>query len=131
MCFVGADAFKVKISPLNKQEHVRIHVPPPLDRKDGSFLARYRLYGTVLGGLKVEVLHQGVAVAKSPYTIHGLCCFIHNNNNEPRVIDSRLNLLDILKCTFGLIAWATRVGFRSTKFHRELHKRTAFTSLEL
>lgn len=83
MCFVGADTFKVKISPLNKQEYVRIHVPPPLDRKDGSFLARYRLYGTVLGGLKVEVLHRGVAVAKSPYTIHGLCCFIHNvQNNE-------------------------------------------------
>ncbi|XP_070828061.1 protein O-glucosyltransferase 3 [Chaetodon trifascialis] len=67
----GMDTFKVKISPLDKKEHIRIHVPPPLDRRDGSFLVRYRLYGTVLRGLKVEVLHQDAAVAKSPYTIQG------------------------------------------------------------
>uniref|UniRef100_A0A8D0ATX4 Protein O-glucosyltransferase 3 n=1 Tax=Sander lucioperca TaxID=283035 RepID=A0A8D0ATX4_SANLU len=67
----GKDTFKVKISPLDKQEHIRIHVPPPLDRGDGSFLVRYRLYGTVLKGLEVEVLHQDAAVAKSPYVIQG------------------------------------------------------------
>lgn len=75
--FVGADTFKVKISPLNKKEHIRIHVPPPLDRQDGSFLARYRLYGTVQEGLRVEVHHQGVHVAESPYSLHGLLSFIH------------------------------------------------------
>lgn len=71
---VGRDTFKVKISPLDLKEHIRIHVPPPLDRQDGSFLVRYRLYGTVLTGLKFEVLHQDSAVAKSPYTVQGLCC---------------------------------------------------------
>ncbi|XP_054476209.1 protein O-glucosyltransferase 3 [Anoplopoma fimbria] len=67
----GKDTFKVKISPLDMKEHLRIHVPPPLDRGDGSFLVRYRLYSTVLKGLMVEVLHQDAAVAKSPYTIPG------------------------------------------------------------
>nr|XP_020501153.1 protein O-glucosyltransferase 3 [Labrus bergylta] len=67
----GKDTFKVKISPLDKKEHIRIHVPPPLDRGDGSFLLRYRLYGTVLKGLQIEVLHQDAAVAKSPYTLQG------------------------------------------------------------
>lgn len=70
----GKDTFKVKISPLDKKEHIRIHVGPPLDRQDGTFLVRYRLYGSVLRGLKVEVLHRDAAVAKSPYSITGLCC---------------------------------------------------------
>ncbi|XP_037623610.1 protein O-glucosyltransferase 3 isoform X1 [Sebastes umbrosus] len=67
----GQDTFKVRISPLDKMEHIRIHVPPPLDRGDGSFIIRYRLYGSVVKGLKVEVLHQEASVAKSPYTIQG------------------------------------------------------------
>ncbi|XP_041650707.1 protein O-glucosyltransferase 3 [Cheilinus undulatus] len=67
----GKETFKVKISPLNKKEHIRIHVPPPLDRGDGSFVVRYRLYGTVLNGLQIEVLHQDAAVAKSPYDLQG------------------------------------------------------------
>ncbi|XP_072242720.1 protein O-glucosyltransferase 3 [Leuresthes tenuis] len=67
----GKDTFKVKIGPLDKTEHLRIHVPPPLDRGDGSFLMRYRLYGSALKGLKVEVLHRDAAVATSPYTIQG------------------------------------------------------------
>ncbi|XP_037307585.1 protein O-glucosyltransferase 3 [Pungitius pungitius] len=67
----GKDTFQVKISPLDPKEHIRIHVPPPLDRGDGSFLVRYRLYGTVLKGLRLEVLHQDAAVAKSPYSIRG------------------------------------------------------------
>lgn len=69
---LGKDTFKVKISSLDKREHIRIHVPPPLDRQDGTFLVRYRLYGTVQKGLKVEVHHQDAAVAKSPYSIQGL-----------------------------------------------------------
>lgn len=67
----GNDTFKVKISSLSQREHVRIHVPQPLDRGDGSFLMRYRLYGSVLNGLKIEVLHRDVAIAKSPYTLQG------------------------------------------------------------
>lgn len=79
MCCAGRDAFKVKISPLDSKEHIRIHVSPPLDRQDGSFLVRYRLYGTVLRGLKVEVLHQDAAVAKSPYTVQGWCCVMQTS----------------------------------------------------
>lgn len=67
----GKDTFKVKISALDKNEHIRIHVSLPLDRGDGAFLVRYRLYGTASKGLKVEVLHQDAHVAKSPYTIQG------------------------------------------------------------
>ncbi|KAM3870231.1 protein O-glucosyltransferase 3 [Diretmus argenteus] len=67
----GKDSFKVKITSLMQKEHLRIHVPPPLDRGDGSFLVRYRLYGSTLKGLKVQVLHQDAAVAKSPYTLQG------------------------------------------------------------
>ncbi|XP_029991520.1 protein O-glucosyltransferase 3 [Sphaeramia orbicularis] len=67
----GKETFKVKISALDKKEHIRIHVPPPLDRGDGSFLVRYRLYGTASRGLQVLVLHQDTPVAKSPYTIQG------------------------------------------------------------
>lgn len=69
---IGKDTFKVRISSLDKREHIRIHVPPPLDRQDGTFLVRYRLYGTAQEGLKVEVHHWDAAVAKSPYTIQGL-----------------------------------------------------------
>lgn len=92
MCFPGADAFKVKISPLNKQEHIRIHVPPPLDRNDGSFLVRYRLYGTVQGGLKVEVLHRSAAVAESPYTIDGLWPFARNMPHWIIILNTPPNL---------------------------------------
>ncbi|MEQ2265543.1 Protein O-glucosyltransferase 3 [Xenotaenia resolanae] len=71
ICSLGKETFKVKISPLNKEEYIRVHVPPPLDRGDGSFLMRYRLYGSAATGLKVEILHRDVAVAKSPYIIQG------------------------------------------------------------
>nr|XP_057942703.1 protein O-glucosyltransferase 3 [Doryrhamphus excisus]XP_057942704.1 protein O-glucosyltransferase 3 [Doryrhamphus excisus]XP_057942705.1 protein O-glucosyltransferase 3 [Doryrhamphus excisus] len=67
----GKDAFQVRISSLQKKEHIRIHVPPPLDRGDGSFLVRYRLYNTAHTGLKVDVFHRDAAVAKSPYIIPG------------------------------------------------------------
>ncbi|XP_068459315.1 protein O-glucosyltransferase 3 [Clinocottus analis] len=80
----GKDTFQVKISPLDRQEHFRIHVPPPLDRGDGSFVVRYRLYGTVLNGLKVEVLHQEAAVAESPYTIPGPIYHEYCDCPEPR-----------------------------------------------
>ncbi|TRY93109.1 hypothetical protein DNTS_007753 [Danionella cerebrum] len=64
------DSFKVKISSLEK-EYLRIHVPAPLDRGDGSLLVRYRLYGSSLKGLKVEVFYKDKPVAKSPYALKG------------------------------------------------------------
>lgn len=67
----GKDTFKVKISPLDPKERVRIHVPPALDRGDGSFLVRYRLYGTALTGLHIQVLYRDALVAKSPYLLPG------------------------------------------------------------
>ncbi|XP_072291622.1 protein O-glucosyltransferase 3 [Eucyclogobius newberryi] len=67
----GKDAFNVKISSLDQKEYIRIHVAQPLDRGDGSFLVRYRLYGTASKGLKVQVLHRDAPVAKSPYTLQG------------------------------------------------------------
>lgn len=67
----GKDTFKVKITSLDHKEYIRIHVAQPLDRGDGSFLVRYRLYGTASTGLKVEVLHRDQPVAKSPYSIQG------------------------------------------------------------
>ncbi|XP_077372440.1 protein O-glucosyltransferase 3 isoform X1 [Festucalex cinctus] len=67
----GKDTFKVRITSLAKKEHVRIQVPPPLDRGDGSFMVRYRLYNTAPTGLKVEIFHHEAAVAKSPYIIPG------------------------------------------------------------
>ncbi|CAL8324106.1 unnamed protein product [Gadus morhua 'NCC'] len=67
----GKDTFTVKISPLHPKDHVRIHVPPPLDRDDGTFLVRYRLYGTSVKGLSIQVLHRSAPVAKSPYLLQG------------------------------------------------------------
>ncbi|KAM8860637.1 protein O-glucosyltransferase 3 isoform 3-T3 [Synchiropus picturatus] len=66
----GKDSFRVKITSM-EQQHVRIHVPAPLDRGDGSFLVRYRLYGSARAGLRVEVLHQDSPVAGSPYILAG------------------------------------------------------------
>uniref|UniRef100_A0A3Q4G1K4 Protein O-glucosyltransferase 3 n=1 Tax=Neolamprologus brichardi TaxID=32507 RepID=A0A3Q4G1K4_NEOBR len=67
----GKDTFKVKIGSLDTNEYLRIHVPPPLDRGDGSFLLRYRLYSTAHKGLKIQVSYKDAAVANSPYTIQG------------------------------------------------------------
>lgn len=66
----AADSFRVKIWSLEK-EFVRVHVPAPLDRGDGSLLVRYRLYGSSSKGLKIEVLYQDKPVADSPYTLQG------------------------------------------------------------
>uniref|UniRef100_A0A8B9J850 Protein O-glucosyltransferase 3 n=1 Tax=Astyanax mexicanus TaxID=7994 RepID=A0A8B9J850_ASTMX len=67
----GKDSFRVKITSLSQKEHVRIHVPPPLDRGDGSFLVRFRMYSSSLSGLKVEVFYKDKPVAQSPYSIKG------------------------------------------------------------
>lgn len=41
-----------------------------LDRKDGSFLVRYRMYATYQD-LHIHVLHKNKHVAKSPYILKG------------------------------------------------------------
>lgn len=64
------DSFRVKVWSL-ENEFVRVHVPAPLDRGDGSLLVRYRLYGSSSKGLKIEVLYRDEPVAHSPYTLKG------------------------------------------------------------
>uniref|UniRef100_A0A3Q1EVR8 Protein O-glucosyltransferase 3 n=1 Tax=Acanthochromis polyacanthus TaxID=80966 RepID=A0A3Q1EVR8_9TELE len=90
----GKDTFKVKIRAADNSEHVRIHVPPPLDRGDGSFLMRYRLYGSATNGLKVEILHGDAAVAQSPYIIPGPVYHEYCDCPEP---DASV-WLNVMKC---------------------------------
>ncbi|XP_063527473.1 protein O-glucosyltransferase 3 isoform X2 [Pongo pygmaeus] len=67
----GQTPFKVVVKSLSPKELVRIHVPKPLDRNDGTFLMRYRMYETVDEGLKIEVLYGDKHVAQSPYILKG------------------------------------------------------------
>ncbi|XP_055128995.1 protein O-glucosyltransferase 3 isoform X2 [Symphalangus syndactylus] len=67
----GQTPFKVVVKSLSPKELVRIHVPKPLDRNDGTFLMRYRMYETVDEGLKIEVLYGNEHVAQSPYILKG------------------------------------------------------------
>ncbi|XP_045873333.1 protein O-glucosyltransferase 3 isoform X2 [Meles meles] len=67
----GQTLFKVVIKSLSPKELVRIHVPKPLDRNDGTFLMRYRMYETVSEGLKIEVLYGDEHVDQSPYILQG------------------------------------------------------------
>ncbi|KAM9768624.1 protein O-glucosyltransferase 3 isoform 1-T1 [Dama dama] len=67
----GQTLFRVVIKSLSPKEVVRIHVPKPLDRNDGTFLMRYRMYETVSKGLKIEVLYGDEHVAQSPYILKG------------------------------------------------------------
>ncbi|XP_060159992.1 protein O-glucosyltransferase 3 isoform X3 [Globicephala melas] len=69
--FQGQTLFKVVIKSLSPKELVRIHIPKPLDRNDGTFLMRYRMYETVSEGLKIEVLYGDEHVAQSPYILKG------------------------------------------------------------
>ncbi|XP_072120419.1 protein O-glucosyltransferase 3 [Mobula birostris] len=67
----GSNTFSVTVKVLNTREHVRRYVPTPLDRNDGSFLMRYRMYGSAIEGIKIEVFHQGQHVGQSPYILKG------------------------------------------------------------
>ncbi|XP_059576807.1 protein O-glucosyltransferase 3 isoform X5 [Alligator mississippiensis] len=67
----GRAQFKVLIKALSPNEIIRIHVPNSLDRNDGSFLMRYRMYTSVNEGLKIEVLYGDKHVAQSPYILKG------------------------------------------------------------
>uniref|UniRef100_A0A8C0NL19 Protein O-glucosyltransferase 3 n=1 Tax=Canis lupus familiaris TaxID=9615 RepID=A0A8C0NL19_CANLF len=69
--FQDQTLFRVIIKSLSPKELVRIHVPKPLDRNDGTFLVRYRIYDTVSAGLKIEVLYGDEHVAQSPYILKG------------------------------------------------------------
>ncbi|XP_012864931.1 PREDICTED: KDEL motif-containing protein 2 [Dipodomys ordii] len=67
----GQTSFRVVVKSLSSKELVRIQVPKPLDRNDGTFLMRYRLYDTVNEGLKIDVLYGDEHVAQSPYILKG------------------------------------------------------------
>lgn len=64
----GEKVFQIKISAPDEQ-FTRVGVQV-LDRKDGSFIVRYRMYASYKN-LKVEVKFQGQHVAKSPYILKG------------------------------------------------------------
>ncbi|XP_023570960.1 KDEL motif-containing protein 1-like [Octodon degus] len=65
----GEKVFQVKISAPDEQ-FTRVGVQV-LDRKDGSFIVRYRMYASYKN-LKVEVKFQGQHVANSPYILRAL-----------------------------------------------------------
>ncbi|XP_051488011.1 protein O-glucosyltransferase 2 isoform X1 [Apus apus] len=64
----GENAFQVKITAPDEQ-FTRVGVQV-LDRKDGSFLVRYRMYASYKK-LKIEVKAGDKHVAKSPYILKG------------------------------------------------------------
>ncbi|MBN3307191.1 KDEL1 protein, partial [Amia calva] len=64
----GENTFQAKITAPGEQ-FSRIWVQV-LDRKDGSFLVRYRMYASY-SSLQIEVLLQDRQVAQSPYNLRG------------------------------------------------------------
>jgi hypothetical protein len=63
------DVFEVHITGDSSYKNCRIWVNM-LDRKDGSFIVRYKLYHTC-NNFKINVTYKGVHVALSPYIIKG------------------------------------------------------------
>ncbi|KAF7709241.1 protein O-glucosyltransferase 2 [Silurus meridionalis] len=64
----GANTFEVKVtSPSEAFSRIWVQV---LDRQDGSFLVRYRMYASYTE-LNVEILLKNKHVAKSPYILKG------------------------------------------------------------
>ncbi|KAF4519087.1 hypothetical protein B566_EDAN001679 [Ephemera danica] len=63
------DIFKVEISGVSNIGECRIWTET-LDRHDGSFIIRYKVYNTCFN-LKIEINYKNKAVANSPYTITG------------------------------------------------------------
>lgn len=64
----GEKVFQIKISAPDEQ-FTRVGVQV-LDRKDGSFIVRYRMYASYKN-MKLEVKFQGQHVARSPYILKG------------------------------------------------------------
>lgn len=69
----GASTFEVKITSLS-EPFSRIWVQI-LDRQDGSFLVRYRMYASYTD-LSIQVLLKNKHVAKSPYMLKGDSCLL-------------------------------------------------------
>ncbi|XP_075056079.1 protein O-glucosyltransferase 2 isoform X1 [Mixophyes fleayi] len=67
-CSPQKNLFQVRITAPTEQ-YTRVGVQL-LDRKDGSFLVRYRLYASYKS-LQIEITVNGKHVAKSPYFIEG------------------------------------------------------------
>lgn len=64
----GEKTFEVKIvSPAEQMTRIWIQV---LDRKDGSFLVRYRMYATYTD-VHIHILLKSKHVAKSPFVLKG------------------------------------------------------------
>lgn len=64
----GENAFQVKITAPDEQ-FTRVGVQV-LDRKDGSFIVRYRMYASYKN-IRIEVKTKDNHVAKSPYILKG------------------------------------------------------------
>lgn len=64
----GENTFQVKITAPDEQ-FTRVGVQV-LDRKDGSFIVRYRMYASYKS-LKIEIKTRDKHVAKSPYILKG------------------------------------------------------------
>ena len=63
----GEDTIGIKITTSGDRARVWVQV---LDRHDGSFIVRYRLFGSY-DDLTIEVLYKDKHVAKSPYVFKG------------------------------------------------------------
>lgn len=64
----GEKAFEVNIvSPTEQFTRIWVQV---LDRHDGSFLVRYRMYATY-SDLHIHILHKNKPVANAPYVLNG------------------------------------------------------------
>lgn len=63
----GKETFEVKLTSSEQFSRIWVQV---LDRQDGSFLVRYRMYASYTE-LKIQVLLNGKHVAKSPYILKG------------------------------------------------------------
>ncbi|XP_071116529.1 protein O-glucosyltransferase 2-like [Haliotis cracherodii] len=66
---IGEKAFAVTIYK-KSSERVRVWTQV-LDRHDGSYIVRYRMYESAVD-LEIEVLYQGRHMADSPYTLKGM-----------------------------------------------------------
>lgn len=75
----GEKAFEVNIvCPAEQFTRIWVQV---LDRQDGSFVVRYRMYATYTD-LHIHILHKNKPVAKSPYILYG--AVYHEGCNCPQ-----------------------------------------------
>lgn len=78
---VGDKAFEVKFSQANNDFSHRVRVwTQVLDRHDGSYIVRYKVYETY-EDLIIQVLHNGQHVGSSPYLMSGMA--YHEKCNCP------------------------------------------------